>query len=181
MNTNYGRVLLLVLVAGIMFPSLSAAQFFKYRDETGAIRFTDDISQVPPEQRPQVKLYEESVSVSTGEPERTVSETAANIPADDFDAREAEIFSRKAELDAEYDRLNAEMLAINEAKKTINVADTKQVEELNARINAYREGSAAYETSRRRIEADMAKLQADRAAHAAQQKMAELQELEKKK
>ena len=40
----------------------AAAQFYKYVDKDGNIHFTDDINQVPPEQRAKIRSYEESES-----------------------------------------------------------------------------------------------------------------------
>ncbi|CAB5100452.1 Pyruvate kinase (EC [Olavius algarvensis associated proteobacterium Delta 3] len=49
-------VLFLVLVA---WPGSSTAEFYRYYDENGALRFTDNLAEVPEDQQPQVKRYQE--------------------------------------------------------------------------------------------------------------------------
>ncbi|MFW6241195.1 MAG: DUF4124 domain-containing protein, partial [Thermodesulfobacteriota bacterium] len=45
------------------------AQFYKYKDADGNIRFTDDLSQVPPEQRESAPGYREAEPETAQTPE----------------------------------------------------------------------------------------------------------------
>jgi len=58
-----GLLLLVLLAAG--WPAGSSAEFYRYYDENGALRFTDNIAEVPEDQRPQVKRYEEEADYLT--------------------------------------------------------------------------------------------------------------------
>ena len=52
-----------VLAILLIFSALPAAgEFYKYVDENGNTRFTDDINQVPPQQRKGISSYAESES-----------------------------------------------------------------------------------------------------------------------
>ena len=54
-----------------MFSVSAAAEFYKYVDEDGNVRFTDDINQVPAAQRAKIHSYVESVSEDPPEQEAT--------------------------------------------------------------------------------------------------------------
>lgn len=47
--------LFLILTLSLLFPALGQAQVFKYIDQNGAIAFTDNIENVPEDQRPNMK------------------------------------------------------------------------------------------------------------------------------
>jgi hypothetical protein len=46
-----------VLISFILFSVNASAEFYKYTDEDGNVRFTDDINQVPEEQRSKIRSY----------------------------------------------------------------------------------------------------------------------------
>ncbi len=50
----------IVVIVMVVVPTLSFAEFYKYVDENGKVRFTDNLANVPDGQRPQVKEYEEA-------------------------------------------------------------------------------------------------------------------------
>ena len=57
---------IVVLFAMVFFFSMLAnAQIYRYTDEEGVVRFTDDLAQVPPDQRPKTEQYEEYDTGST--------------------------------------------------------------------------------------------------------------------
>lgn len=47
--------LILILSLFLIYPTLSAAQVFKYVDKNGAVAFTDNLENVPEEQRPKIQ------------------------------------------------------------------------------------------------------------------------------
>ncbi|MGE0084784.1 MAG: DUF4124 domain-containing protein [Desulfococcaceae bacterium] len=92
-----------------------SAEFYKYRDETGAIRFTDDLSLVPEDQREKASGYSE-VKSSTEETSDPASETAEpETPVQDekkeamqsFDAEAKHLDAMRAELEKEYKALGS--------------------------------------------------------------------------
>ncbi|RPJ71758.1 MAG: DUF4124 domain-containing protein, partial [Desulfobacteraceae bacterium] len=52
----------LVLIALVVGSGSAVAQFYKFTDNQGNIRFTDDINQVPEEQRAKARPYAEAQS-----------------------------------------------------------------------------------------------------------------------
>ena len=57
---------IVVLFAMVFFFSMLAnAQIYRYTDEEGVVRFTDDLAQVPPDQRPKTEQYQEYDTGST--------------------------------------------------------------------------------------------------------------------
>jgi len=56
--------LMLICFGLILFvSSISFAEFYKYKDLNGVLRFTDNLSEVPEEQRPKADIYKEYVPV----------------------------------------------------------------------------------------------------------------------
>ncbi len=49
-----------ILIAAMVFAGPAFAQFYKYLDKQGVVRFTDDINQVPQDQRAAARSYSES-------------------------------------------------------------------------------------------------------------------------
>ena len=127
----HGRRCFLILFAGILLVGsllpLKAlrAEFYRYTGADGAIHFTDDLSQVPPDQRKRVQTFTESQPPQTPQ---AVKKDPAVEAADR--AREAVTYleekrqtlvSRQEELKAEYDRLmeaRAEIEALRQAVDT---------------------------------------------------------------
>ena len=49
---------IIALIFPIIFAFTAEAQFYKYYDDNGNLRYTDDINQIPEDQRQQIKTYE---------------------------------------------------------------------------------------------------------------------------
>lgn len=47
-------------LAVLLFANPVLGEFFKYRDSNGVLRFTDNLAEVPPDQRPKAKSYKEA-------------------------------------------------------------------------------------------------------------------------
>jgi len=144
---------LAVLIGLSSTPSI-AAEMYKYLDEKGQTRWTDDLSQVPVEQRETVEIYKsvknEPESQATDMPQEGSGE-ADTIDASGGqeqlkDVSRAELEKEKAELDAQYQALTEER---KELEKTKNESDDttsrEDREELNRRIEAYNKKTEQYE------------------------------------
>lgn len=130
-----------IVLIGLLLPGLAAAEFYKYRDASGALRFTDNLNEVPPAQRPEVVTYEESRP-----PAPAGLGPAADVPAvpdrtTELKAREAALMTEKEALDQEYQSLMEANRVFEEQKKDLIEKDPagyqQRARELNARIEAY--------------------------------------------
>jgi hypothetical protein len=134
----------------MLFSAVASAEIYKYYDEQGTVRFTDDYNKVPIDQRKDVKGYEEVISDETytvnpesadqgsEETEDEALEADSQNPTNksaksakyDFEAKIKEFDQRKEELSQEYESLMQQNLALDQEKKTAKTA---------ADINRYNE------------------------------------------
>ena len=143
----------------IIFAAPASAQFYKYIDEEGNTRFTDDINLVPADQRKNIKSYEESYS----EPEETQAnvekeeappeqESTTETPTDAVTAVDSgTLEDQRVRLDALKKEIDAEYNALIEAKKNLAqekekaatreeiLQYNKKVEDLNQRVRDYQQ------------------------------------------
>jgi hypothetical protein len=109
-----------ILIAAMVFAGPAFAQFYKYLDKQGVVRFTDDINQVPQDQRAAARSYPESQvsEKSAAEKSSAVNEekpAAPEPPAasaaavgkgeDPIEATRARLEAQKNEVEAEYQAL----------------------------------------------------------------------------
>jgi hypothetical protein len=78
-----------ILIAAMVFAGPAFAQFYKYLDKQGVVRFTDDINQVPQDQRVAARSYSESQvsETSAAEKSSTVNEEKPAAPESPAAAR----------------------------------------------------------------------------------------------
>jgi len=152
-------VMLMFIVA-----ATASAEFYKYTDENGNVHFTDDINQVPPDQRQKLQRYEESASqpgeappaAQSKQPQEAQAESSLPGGEDEGQAKSLEetrkqLDAMKNELDGEYKALKQEQAKLAaEKSKTKTRADVlkynKKVESLNQRIKAYEKKSKEYQS-----------------------------------
>jgi hypothetical protein len=137
-----------VFISFLLFSVNASAEFYKYTDEDGNVRFTDDINQVPEEQRSKIRSYVESQSEEVPEKETTQenpekSEQQANVPdSSEDEAAEGSLEELKTRIDAikqeveqAYAALLKEKEQLSEDKKKVKTRE--QVESYNKRIENY--------------------------------------------
>jgi Domain of unknown function (DUF4124) len=138
------------------------AQFYRYIDKNGDLRFTDDLSKVPVEQRANIRKYnepetepassskeavraiEKSLSTST-EPSANHPQSAAAAAANETVSLEelrARIEKMKGQLEAEYLRLAKEKDALVKSRASIKAREgldgyNKSVDAFNQRAENY--------------------------------------------
>ena len=146
-----------VLVGIVTFATPALAEIYKYIDENGQKRWTDDLSQVPKEQRPAIlrKTTEEAEATSgdtqfqpaTPDPSGSVSESKSAIPAathtglaDDM-SRDA-LLAEKADLDSQYNLLMQERKQLEQRLRQDLSAEARaqvnqQVAEFNVKTEQF--------------------------------------------
>ena len=137
-----------VLISFLLFSASASAEFYKYTDEDGNIRFTDDINQVPAEQRANIHSYVESRSKEVPEQDArqenqepsgqqaNVSDASANTAEEgSLEALKNRIETIKQEIDQEYKALIKEKEQLAEEKK--NVETQEQAISYNKKIESY--------------------------------------------
>jgi hypothetical protein len=152
---------ILALVLFLFTQTAAFAEFYKYRDANGVLRFTDNLAEVPPEQRPQVDSYQQVEDFQSpadrlsAEPTQETEQEESGGSQGESDAaqiaaRYRELNQKKAALDKEYTELVAAQQSLaqeresadtNEEKKAVN----QKVQGLNERIAAFEQKRAAFE------------------------------------
>jgi hypothetical protein len=160
------NIIVFIIIAFLSAPA--SAQFYKYVDEDGNIRFTDDINQVPEQQRATVKSYEEAVSdtdvqnkadqsdseASTNAQQKTAAaEAGVDIDLKDLDAAYDQLKALRQEIDKEYNDLMAEKEALAKAKTEAKTRE--QVLEYNAKVEQFNERAKAHQQKSKKYEAQV--------------------------
>lgn len=153
------RLLLCVGVLLVLLPASAVmAEFYRYRDANGVTRFTDNLADVPVDQRPKVASYSEPEDFMTPEElqkkaEEEAAAAAKSTPKSAFDAEQNErmrLNKVRLELDAEYGELMKEKEAVAEMKAAAKddadrTAYREKVIDLNKRIISYETRRKVYE------------------------------------
>lgn len=155
------RLAVAVLVVSLAGAAPASAQFYKYLDKQGQVRFTDDINQVPENQRKSVRSYESSManspeaSISGGgvENKAAASDTVANSNPETADAAAPEgelIDTEKMRLEALKKQIDADYQALVKEKETLSkekeqAKSREQVVEYNKRAESFNKKSGELE------------------------------------
>jgi len=161
--------LMLVTAVLAVWAAPALGEYYRYLDSDGVVRFTDDLSRVPPDQRPDVKTYQSSAVVpdgpAAGPPVRPRADWGAAASGEDppAAAREEQTYRQAAELDQVQAELRQTFATLGEERASLasqappawapaaeRNAYRRQVEALNARIHRYEAQRAEYS---RRVEA----------------------------
>jgi hypothetical protein len=150
------------LVISLAVAGPACAQFYKYLDKQGNMRFTDDINQVPESQRAKVRSYEESRApaaspVESGdsvEKKPAAGTGAAEAPAlsavsasgdeESLDSGKTRIEELKKQVDAEYKALVKEKESLAKEKEARK--SREEINDYNKRVEAFNQRAAKYET-----------------------------------
>ena len=146
-NSRYFRrwvpVLIIVLIT-MVFTTSAYAEFYRYVDEHGNVMYTDDLSNVPPDQRDKVRPYEESESEPPPvEPKKAESpETGKADMTSELEKERQRLQEQEKALNQEYEDLMKMRSQLNEEKGTAVTnaqikAYNQQIIDFNRRIQAY--------------------------------------------
>lgn len=146
--------------------SSATAEIYKYRDAQGVTRYTYDLGEVPEDQRPGIKTYEEEVrsvgetttpaeqeeAASTPEPESTPADEGTPVVDDQ---KIEELNQKKKALDQEFAGLMEEKYALIKEKERLDTlagrdavavaAYDASVKELNRKIADYQKRQEAFQ------------------------------------
>jgi hypothetical protein len=117
----------------LLLSQSSLAEFYKYRDEKGAVRYTDSPLDIPKDQQKSAATYREI-------PLMERSDEAPDV--EDLDDIERKLSAEKEVLDQEYAVLEAEQQALEEASQAAETPEQiaaleKKIEDFNRRLQQY--------------------------------------------
>jgi len=155
------RYLIAVLVM-VLAPGLAGAEFYKYRDANGVLRFTDDISEVPVEQRVKLKEYKSIVTPEQTADESDDQEKKVIGPGAQFEAMVQKLEQERAALEKEYQAIVEEDRRIKASvADPDNPADpeayNQQLRALQNKINAYDKRRKAFQEKAAAFDAQVKK------------------------
>lgn len=154
------KLLRKVLLAGmvVLWATPALCEYYQYKDQNGVLRFTDDLSSVPPDQRPDIKTHQsvesQPVQQATGAAATETTSRSKAAPAtgtppsggtwqernaqkrQELDQMQAELKKMFESLQAERAKLEAQAPP-NGASFKEKVAYTEKVEALNLKIANY--------------------------------------------
>ena len=160
----------LLFLICMWLPSSALAEYYQYRDQNGVLRFTDNLADVPEDQRQQIESYTESedfvmteeesleylqdtsVQEETGEDmEGAYQSEETETGRDDNLAQLKKLNQVKAALDEEFAELMEEkqaLLQYKDSKKNMSVKEAKAYQKkvtlLNQRITDFEERRQAH-------------------------------------
>jgi len=159
MRTGLGLILISALLAALP----ASAEYYKYIDEHGNVRFTDDITMVPREQREKLREYEDyRESEEVSEPsEATAATPPGKAPEPEpAPAGNEDIVEQGKRLEQERTALDTEYKALTEARRMLEERRgefrTKGArKEYELQIIQLNERNAAYEAKRRAYDSEV--------------------------
>ena len=134
--------ILLLLVALSLIPMPVFAEFYKYKDANGVLRFTDNLLEVPKDQREMIQIYKEVV---TPEPASDIPDAPKKDAALKNQNNLAEQINNEREaLEQSFKDLDTERKSLLESpsgpqEQEAYEAHRKRIEAFNAKIKAYEE------------------------------------------
>ena len=135
-------------------------EFYRYTDESGNVKYTDDLGQVPEEQRPNAKTYIESKGIPEEKTDNSVivEEEPVQSSRQEMDLIKNGLDKEKLELEKEYEAMMKAQKALSEEKKT---AKTRiQIQKHNKKALKFNETVAAYEKKKKALDDEIRKFNA---------------------
>ena len=138
------RTLFLLVVLSLI-PIPGCAEYYKYRDADGVLRFTDNLLDVPKNQREKIQAYKEVV---TPEPKPETPDVLKEEAASkDKNTRIEQLNSERESLERSFKDLDAERSTL--LGSSPNPQEKEAYEDHRKRIEAFNEKIKSYETQRK--------------------------------
>jgi hypothetical protein len=129
--------IMVLLMSLVLIPGLCFAEFYKYRDANGVLRFTDNLADVPKHQRENIQQYQEAIIPEPAEAVEKAPELNLNERADQLNTERDLLAKEYAELAAERNAMEKETPDPQDADAF--TAYKNRVDDFNIRIKAYEE------------------------------------------
>jgi hypothetical protein len=138
------RAFVLLIVFWVLFPAATNAEIYRYTDQNGVLRFTDNIANIPESQRKDVLSYPETDD--TSKPEEQVQDVVKHPTEINESQEERPLADRlikiKAELDKEHAKLMKQLEAFSKEREILSTHTTskdykEQLESFNKRLADY--------------------------------------------
>jgi hypothetical protein len=153
---KFARHTLLVLLLGLIAASYTFADYYRYRDKNGVLRFTDDLSEVPADQRPKLKHYKETQPAPQAKEKASRTsgkkggKQTARKPKNRNQTAAQWLIREKGELDKLYkELLNDKMTLANQSQHIQTPEDAKKyrrdLKRLNERIEKFEKRRYKYQ------------------------------------
>lgn len=145
------RILAFIMIITIAVAAPVGAEIYKYIDENGQKRWTDDLSQVPKEQRSSAERFEtaeetpaDAVATEAESPLETEAAVSdADEPSQTAGVSRETLEQEKADLDSQYQQLLEERKQLEQIKAETLSAGARA--ELDEKVSAYNSKTERYE------------------------------------
>lgn len=140
----------LIFIIPIWLPAFVYAEFYRYTDENGMLHYTDNLIEVPVNQRKNVKQYKEEVEVLATEEKLPGAEKATknkSLPSQG-DPQAQTLLKTKAKLDKEYAELTKEREELESETGVFSTSedfDKEEYGEYKERVARFNERKSDYE------------------------------------
>ncbi len=133
------KSLFLICCLFLASASLVMAEYYQYVDTDGTKHFTDDLSQVPKDQRPNLKTYQTIQSQAENESSDT------KIPGSKNTLTIEALMAEDSKLKKEFDALNKKKEALVKQEKTLSAKEyNTRITDLNLEIKEYQKKFKEY-------------------------------------
>lgn len=140
---------LIILAVLSLIPIPVCAEYYRYKDTNGVVRFTDNLLNVPEDQRENIQTYKEA---ATPEPKADTSDVSTGeLNSKGRNSRIEELNSERESLEQIYKDLDAERKSLLESSPSPQ--ETEAYEAHKKRIEAYNEKIKSYEEQRKIFQA----------------------------
>ena len=143
------RAFVLLIVFWVLFPAATHAEIYRYTDQNGVLRFTDNIANIPESQRKDVLSYTETDD--TSKPEEQVQDAVKHPTEINKFQEERPLPERLIKIKAELDKENAELMkqleAFSKEREILSTHTTSR--DYKEKVKYFNERLSDYEKRRR--------------------------------
>lgn len=140
---------LIILAVLSLIPIPVCAEYYRYKDTNGIVRFTDNLLNVPEDQRENIQTYK---GAAAPEPKSDISDVSTGErELKDLNRRIEELNSERESLEQIYKDLDAERKSLVESSPSPQ--ETEAYEAHRKRIEAFNEKIKSYEEQRKIFQA----------------------------